>query len=179
MSIRRATRFLRRVAFFVFVVAIIGISLVAVEELFHPFSSYVRTGAAWVAKTEQLLDGKSFMGISLGMIVLTFCVCLFPLLLPRVSKAQYKTSTVRGVIASLVFFLTQLVYGWAERYGRLRLLAAMLAAIVVTFVVIEFLSLLMREDEEVSFRTDLLAAAASGLASGIVLKLVEVLLRKV
>jgi glucan phosphoethanolaminetransferase (alkaline phosphatase superfamily) len=177
MSIKRATRFLQRVLVIFFILLITALALVAVQELFHPFTAYVQTAITWLDRTEELLSQNSWLGISLGMIVLTVLVAVFPLLLPRVNKKQYRTNTVRGVIASVVFFFTQLIYTWAETFGRLHLLAAMLMAIIITVITIEFLALLMRQDEEVNFRTDLLAAAASGLASGIVIKLIEVVVK--
>ena len=174
MSVKRASHFLNKVmAVSVFAVTVV-IIIAAIERLFHPFSPWLRDIGDWFKNTERLLGANSLMGISLGMIVLTLLVCMFPLLIPKVNKKQYRTSTIRGVIASVVFFFTQLMYAWAEHYGKLHLIGAMLLAIVITVIVIEFLALLTRVDEEVSLRTDLLAAAASGLASGIVIKLIEI-----
>lgn len=174
MSVRRATRFLNRVAIFSIVLVTVIVILAAVEQVFHPFTPWIDKAAAWFSETERLLSGNSLMGISFGMIALTLLVCLFPLFLPKVNKKQFRTNTVRGVIASVVFYVTQLMYSWAEKFGKLHLIGAMLVAIVVALVIIEFLSLLTRVDEEVSMRTDLLASAASGLAAGIVIKLAEV-----
>ena len=179
MSVKRATHFINKImAISVFAVTAI-IILAAIERLFHPFTPLIRDAVRWIKESERMMSGNSLMGISLGMIVLTILVCLFPLLLPKVNKKQYRTSTVRGVIASVVFFFTQLMYAWAEQFGKLHLIGAMLLAIIVTIVIIEFLALLTRIDEEVSLRTDLLAAAASGLASGIVIKLIEIFVSQI
>lgn len=179
MSVKRATRFLRNVMTVAFLLIALVIILAAVESLFHPFTAWLDKAQAWFTNTEKLLSEESLRGISLGMIVLTLGVCFFPLLHPRVNKKQFRTNTFRGVIASLVFFFTQLMYTWAEHFGKLHLMGAMLVAIIVTLIIIEFLSLLTRIDEEVSLRTDLLASASSGLAAGIVIKLVEVLVTQV
>ncbi len=175
MSVKRATRFLNSVMVVTIIIVCAAVVLAAVEELFHPFAPWIKQAGRWFDKTERLLSGNSLMGISFGMIALTVIVCILPIFMPRVNKQQYKTNTVRGVIASVVFFFTQAMYAWAERYGKLQLIGAMILAIIITMIVIEFLSLLTRIDEEVSLRTDLLAAAASGLASGIVIKLISVL----
>lgn len=178
MSVRRATRFIDRVITVTLVAIFLVLLGAVVERFFHPFTPLIDRALAWVDKTEALLGEESLMGLSLGMIVLTVSVCLIPLFLPRVNKTQYRTSTVRSVLASVVFFFTQILYGWAESFGRLHLIGAMLLAVVATLVIIEFLALLTRDDQEVSLRTDLLAAAASGLASGIVLKLIQVLVQR-
>jgi hypothetical protein len=179
MSVKRASHFLNKImAVSIFAITAV-IILAAVERLFHPFTPLLKSAGDWIKKTEQMMSVNSLMGISLGMIVLTVLVCMFPLFLPKVNKKQYRTSTVRGVIASVVFFFTQLMYAWAEQFGKLHLIGAMLLAIIVTVIIIEFLALLTRIDEEVSLRTDLLAAAASGLASGIVIKLIEIFVSQI
>jgi Na+/proline symporter len=176
MSVRRATRFLNNVLIVALVIVCAIVILAAVENVFHPFTAWLHDAKAWLIDTEKTLNKNSLMGISFGMVVLTLGACLGPMFMPRVNKQQYRTNTVRGVIASVVFFFTQLMYDWAENFGRLHLIGAMAAAIVVTVLVIEFLSLLTRVDEEVSFRTDLLASVASGLAAGIVIKLIEIII---
>jgi hypothetical protein len=178
MSVKRATHFLNKVIALTF--AIIGIFLVlaVIESLFHPFTPWIDEARVRIADAERLLTANSLRGISFGMIALTLVVCVLPLLMPSVNKKQYRTNTARGVLASVVFFLSQGLYGWAESFGKLHLIGAMLLAIAVTIIVIEFLALLTRVDEERSLRTDLLSSCAAGLASGIVLKLIEVLVNQ-
>ncbi len=176
MSVRRATRFLNNVLIVSLVIVCAIVILAAVENVFHPFTPWLQGVKDWLVNAERTLNKTALMGISFGMVVLTLGACLGPIFLPRVNKQQYRTNTVRGVIASVVFFFTQLMYDWAENFGKLHLIGAMVAAIVVTMIVIEFLSLLTRVDEEVSLRTDLLASVASGLASGIVIKLIGIII---
>lgn len=175
MSVKRATRFLNKII--VFTMTLIGVILVlaAIESLFHPFTPWINLARAKIADAEGLLTANNLMGISFGMIALTLAVCLLPLFMPSVNKKQYRTNTARGVLASVVFFFSQALYTWAERLGKLHLIGAMLLAIAVTVIIIEFLALLTRVDEERSLRTDLLSSCAAGLASGIVIKLIEVL----
>ena len=179
MSVQRAKRFLNRVLVVTLLIAMVAVIFAAVEQRYHPFAAQIKTVTDWLANTEQLLSSNEIMGISGGMIALTLIVCLFPIFMPKVNKKQYRTTTFRGVIASVVFFFTQVFYTKAELLGQLHLIGAMILAIIVTVVIIEFLSLLTRNEEEVSFRTDLLAAAASGLASGIVIKLIGVVIAQV
>jgi len=175
MSVRKATRFLNRVLEATLTLCVLAVVIALAERFFHPFSPLIDRISAWMNRTEKLLGKDALMGISVGMIALTVAVTLFPLFLRGVDRRQYRTNTVRGVIASVVFFFSQALYGWAEQYGQLHLLGSMLFAIAVTLVIIEFLALSTRIDEEVSLRTDLLSAAASGLASGIVIRLVSIL----
>ena len=175
MTVKRASRFLNKVI--VLTLTLVGVVLVlaAIESLFHPFTPWIEAGRHRVLDAERLLTGNSLMGISFGMIALTLVVCLIPLVMPSVNKKQYRTNTARGVLSSVVFFVSQGLYVWAETFGKLHLIGAMLLAIIITIIIIEFLALLTRVDEERSLRTDLLSSCAAGLASGIVIKLIEVL----
>jgi len=179
MSVQRAKRFLNRVLVITLLFTMFAVIFAAIEQRYQPFAGQIKTVTDWLSGTEKLLSSNEIMGISGGMIALTLLVCLFPLFMRKVNKKQYWTNTVRGVIASVVFFFTQIFYAKAEKLGQLHLIGAMVLAIVITLVIIEFLSLLTRNEEEVSFRTDLLAAAASGLASGIVIKLIGVVVTQI
>ena len=179
MSVKRAKRFLNRVLVVTIIFSMFAVIFAAIEQRYHPYAEQIKTVTDWLGGTEKLLSSNEIMGISGGMLALTLIVCLFPLFMRRVNKKQYWTNTIRGVIASVVFFFTQIFYAKAEKLGQLHLIGAMVLAIVITLVIIEFLSLLTRNDEEVSFRTDLLAAAASGLASGIVIKLIGVVVTQI
>lgn len=176
MSVKRATRFLNKVIVFTIIVCALAVLFAGIESLFHPFTPWIDKALDWLTDTEKLLSTDSFMGISLGMIVLTLAVCLLPLFLPSVNKKQYRTNTMRGILASVVFFFSQELYSWAEGFGKLHLIGAMLLAILITIIIIEFLALLTRVDEERSLRTDLLSSCAAGLASGIVIKLISMLI---
>ena len=175
MSVKRATRFLNKVIVFTILLCALAVIFAGIESLFHPFTPWIDKSLDWLTNTEKLLSTDSFMGISLGMIVLTLAVCLVPLFLPSVNKKQYRTNTLRGILASAVFFFSQQLYSWAEGFGKLHLIGAMLLAIFITIIIIEFLALLTRVDEERSLRTDLLSSCAAGLASGIVIKLISIL----
>jgi len=179
MSVKRAKRFLNRVLVVALLFSMVAVIFAAIEQRYHPFAAQIKTVTDWLTNTEKLLSSNEIMGISGGMIALTLIVCLFPMFMPKVNKKQYRTNTFRGVIASVVFFFTQIFYTRAELLGQLHLIGAMVLAIIVTVIIIEFLSLLTRNEEEVSFRTDLLAAAASGLASGIVIKLIGVVVTQI
>ncbi len=175
MTVKRASNFLNKVILLSLTLVGVFLVLAAIESLFHPFTPWINLARAKIAEAEKLLTANSLMGISFGMIALTLAVCLVPLFMPSVNKKQYRTNTARGVLSSVVFFFSQGLYAWAEGFGKLHLIGAMLLAIAVTVIIIEFLALLTRVDEERSLRTDLLSSCAAGLASGIVIKLIEVL----
>lgn len=176
MSLSRAGRFLKRVLIVVLLLAVVAGGLVSVQLVAHPFDREIKLATDWLGQANGLIDRDLMAGLSLGMIVLVLIVAVLPLLMRNVNRSQYFVATQRGVIASVVFFATQLLYNWAESINRFYLIVAMVGVIVVTFVMVETLSLLMHNEqkEENAFRTDLLASFASGLVSGVVIKLAMV-----
>ena len=177
MSTRYAARFLKNVMITFLVLFIIAGSLVLAQIIFQPFDPLIARLTAWIAWANGIIDTSLITGISIGMIVLAMLVTILPLLnRKRINRQQYAVATQRGVVASLVFFFTQMLYGWAEGLSRFWLIVSIIGVIVVTFVIIETLARLMRSDEVVAFRTDLLASIASGLVSGIVIKMIQVML---
>ena len=177
MSTKKAVRFLKQVLVVCLVLFIIVGGLLAVQLIFEPFTDQIILVTDWIAKVNSVVETSLFTGISVGMIVLALVVAFLPLVSRKINRRQYLVATQRGVLAALVFFFSQMLYTWAENLSRFWLIVAIVGVAAITFILIETLSLLMRQDEEVAFRTDLLASIASGLVSGIVLKLIQVLVQ--
>lgn len=176
MSLSRAGRFLKRVMTVVLLIAVAVGAVVAIQLIAHPFDAQLHMLRTWLAQANTLIDEDLMSGISIGMIALVLLVAVIPLLMRNIDRSQYVVATQRGVISSIVFFLTEILYNWAEKISRFYLVVAMVGVILITFVIVETLSLLMHSDrkEEMAFRTDLLASFASGLVAGIVIKLIMV-----
>ena len=175
MSTKRVVTFLKRILVIFLILFIVIGGLVAVQLIWAPFTHEVRVVEAWIASANNFADQDLFTGISLGMIVLALAVAFLPLVSRKINRKQYMVATQRGVLAALVFFFSTMLYTWAGNLSRFWLIVAIVGVAIFTFILIETLALLMRQDEEVAFRTDLLASIASGLVSGIVLKLIQVL----
>jgi len=176
MALRRVSRFLRSVlSFFLVLGAAAGI-VAFIQSRWHIFDSALAFLESEIARLNGLLETELLTGISLGLLALVAVVIVVPLLMPKVNRKQFITATQRGIIASLVFFLSQLLYTWAEGYSKFWLIVSMIGIIILVFILIETLSLMMRQDEEVAFRTDLLASFTSGLGASIVIKLIEIMI---
>jgi hypothetical protein len=59
----------------------------------------------------------------------------------------------------------------ASRIGRVHFIVAVFAVVAVSAIVVEGVSLAVREEEERSLRTDIVASIASGLLFGVLVKL--------
>lgn len=175
MPSKRFFSFLRNLILVLLILAVIVTGLLIAQEVWHPFDEAIVRFEQFVADANQLLQKELFTGISIGLLFLALAVAVVPLLMPKVNKAQYLTASRRGLVAAVVFWVSQLLYNWAESLSRFWLIISILGIIVVVFILVELLALLMRQDEEVAFRTDMLASFTSGLAAGIVLKLLEML----
>lgn len=179
MPVSRALGFLRSFLTLIGVLTLIGFIVWVAQTQTGFLDPVITHGLVWLGEVNTFLDTSMMTGISAGMIVLSLLVLVLPLLMKGIQKPQYTTAVRRGIVASLVFFVSQLLYTWAELQGRGLLILSMMVVLVLSFVLIEFLARLLRGENEVAFRTDMLASMASGLVSGIVLKLLEVLVRGV
>jgi hypothetical protein len=175
MPLHRAARFLRRVVIIAVAAAAVLGALVAVQLLFNPFGSQLSQAREWMKQGDSLAKRQLMQGLSFGMIALAILVGLIPLVMKGVNRKQYLVATQRAIIASVILFGTQALFGWAEKLGDFYLILIMAGVVVVAFVLIETLSLLMDEDKEVAFRTDMLACISSSLIAGIILKLAVLL----
>jgi hypothetical protein len=179
MPINKAARFLRRVLFTVLAIAAAGGILIAIQLLFNPFASQVAQIESWLRQGDSLAKRQLMQGLSFGMIALALIVGFIPLFMKGVSKKQYIVATQRSVIASVILFATQALYAWAEKLGDLYLIMIMAGVTLLAFILIETLSLLMGEDKEVAFRTDLLACTSASLIAGIIFKLISLLVSRI
>jgi hypothetical protein len=175
MSTRKALQFLRRVLIVALVLFIITGSMVIVQLMFQPFDPLIAKATEIIAEANGVANTNLITGISIGMLLLAVVASVLPLLSRKINRRQYLVAAQRGVVAALVFFFSQMLYDWAENLSRFWLIVSIVGVVVLTFVVIETLALLMRKDEEVAFRTDIIASIASGLVAGIVIKLIMVI----
>jgi len=82
-----------------------------------------------------------------------------------------------GIVASFVFFVSQTIYHYFEKFGKFYMLISILAVTILAFIIIEIMSLTFKsEKKEVEFRTSILGCIASGLIFGIVLNLTFIMI---
>jgi hypothetical protein len=167
----RLGRYFRRLFEIVGALAILGLVLVAVQYAYHPFDGAIARATAFVDGLDARLTQEAFKGITLGSLALIVALCVFPIFLHKIDERAYARGLWRGVISAAVFYLSNELYGMATKVGRIHFIVSMFAVIVVTILVVEGVSLSVREEEEKSFRTDIVASIASGLLFGVLVKL--------
>lgn len=167
----RLGRYLRRLFEVVGALAILGLILVAVQYAYHPFDGALASATEFIDGLDSRLTQEAFKGITLGSLGLITALCIFPIFLRKIDDRAYFRGLWRGVISAAVFYLSTELYAMAANFGRIHFIVSMFAVIVVTTLVVEGISLTVREEEEKSFRTDIVASIASGLLFGVLVKL--------
>ena len=167
----RFTPLLRRILGFLFILTVLGALTWGVQMIWHPLDpviAYVNQdlGAAGATLSQQAVAGISFASLVLFLILM-----LIPLALRGVNNKQFLGSFFRGILASLVFLVSDWLYGQLESLGRFWLLVGLGLTVIVTVVLIELITRAGREKHEVETRTDLMASVTSGLAFALLLKL--------
>ena len=115
---------------------------------------------------------KLAAGISVGTILILLFIFIFPLFTKKVNTKEYLKNIILGIIASFVFYISQTIYQYFEKFGRYYMIISILAVTIITFIIIEIMLLAFQsERKEVAHRTSILGCIASGLIFGIVLNL--------
>jgi hypothetical protein len=169
----RFRRYLRRLLRAFLILGLLALVLYGVQSIFHPFDEAIARALAYVEGLDENLSHGTFAGISMGSLVLVLAICLFPFLLKKIDEAAYLRGLWRGIIAAAMFFLSTKLFELASGANRIYFLLSVLGIIVLTLIVVEGLSLAVREEDERSFRTDVIASMASGLLFGVLVKIVE------
>lgn len=167
----RLGNYLRRLFEVVGALAIIALVLMAVQRIYHPFDAVIARIDAFAADLDARMSQEAFKGITLGSLGLILALCVFPVFLSKIDEKSYFRSLWRGLIAAVVFYLSNELFSLSSKLGRIHFIVSMLAVIVITAVVVEGVSLAVREEDEKSFRTDIVASIASGLLFGVLVKL--------
>lgn len=166
----RFARYLRRLATLAILLVLLALVLVAVQALFHPFNAILARGATFVDDLDSKLSREAFKGITIGSLALILALCIFPLFLKRIDERAYWRGLWRGVIAASVYYASSKLFDLASSLGRVRLILVMLVAIVAGVIIVEGISLAVREEDEKSFRTDVVSSIASGFLFGVFVK---------
>jgi hypothetical protein len=169
----RFRRYLRRLGRVGIALGLLAAVLYGVQSVFHPFDEAIARVLAYVEDLDANLSHETFAGISIGSLALILVICLFPFLLKRIDEAAYLRGLWRGLIATAVFFLSNKLFTLASSGSRVYFLLTVLGIIILTLIVVEGLSLAVREEDERSFRTDVTASIASGLLFGVLVKIAE------
>ncbi|HOX18435.1 MAG TPA: hypothetical protein PKW82_08270 [Spirochaetales bacterium] len=168
---RRVKSYLRRLFVGVFVLlALIGI-LVLAQFAFGVLDGPIAYLDQDLAAFDRTLTREAVAGVSFGALALVLVVAALPLLSRGVGKRQYLGSLFRGILASGIFLASDRFYSFMEGYGRFYLTAAVLAAAVLTVILVEVAVRMGKAEEEKAARTDIIASIVGGLAFALILRL--------
>jgi hypothetical protein len=152
--------------------AVIGGVLFLLHFFFGIFDSLIIYLNQDITKLNSTLSSEVVAGISIGGVLLVAFIVIFPLFMKGIKKKQYFVSLQRGIISSMVFYFSTLLYQYTENISRFFLLLSVVIVMLVTVIMIEIVTLSMKEAKQAEFRTDVVSAIASGLAFGVLLKLI-------
>ena len=160
----RFTPLLRRIIGFLFVLVVLGTLAWGVQMIWHPLDPLIKYVDQDVGVAGATLSNKVIAGVSLASLLLFIILLLIPLAMRGVNNRQFLGSFLRGLLASVVYLVSDWLYGELEKLGRFWLVVGLALTVVLTVVLIELITRAGRERDEVSTRTDLMASITSGLA---------------
>lgn len=169
-------KFIVRLFIIVLIIAIAGFVLYILQTQMHLFDEQVKYFEEKIALTDRGLQIQFIAGISIGTILFIIFITLIPLLMRKVDNKTYIKSLQRGILSAFVFFISDALYKWLEEFGRVYMIIAIIAVVLITIILIEIFTLSMKEHEEITVKTDLIAAIVSGLLFGVILKIIMLVL---
>jgi hypothetical protein len=167
----RFTPFLRTLVTFFFVLAVLGAVVWGVQMIWHPLDPVIKYVNQDVGAVGATLSNQLVAGVSLASLVLFVILLLVPLAMRGVNNKQFLGSFFRGILSSVVFLVSDWLYGELGHLGRFWLVVGIILMVVVTLVFIEMITRAGKTKDEVGTRTDLLASITSGLAFALLLQL--------
>jgi hypothetical protein len=167
----RLSVFIRKLVLVLVALALLGLVLAAAQVIFHPFDPVLAWASTSVGDLDSKMSHEAFKGITIGSLALIVAICIFPIFLSRIDEKAYARGLWRGLVSAAVFYLSTELYNMAYESGRIHFIISIIGVILVSTIVIEGVSLAVKEDEERSFRTDIVSSIASGLLFSVLLKL--------
>jgi hypothetical protein len=153
-------------------ILVLGSLFLLIQGLFHLFDPQVAVINSILSKANNEFSKQVLAGISLGMVILIPSIVLFPLFHKGIDKRVYLSSLLRGIIASGIFLSSQALFQFLGKISRTYQLIVIVLVVIATFILIELAVSLSRRGSEVSFRTEITAAIASGLLFSLIMKLI-------
>jgi len=167
----RFTPLLRQILGFLFLVVVLGTLVWGAQMIWHPLDPIIAYVNQDVGAVGATLSNQVIAGVSLASLVLFLILMLIPLAIRGVNNAQFLGSFARGILSSMVFLVSNWLYGELEGLGRFWLLVGIFLMVVVTVVLIELITRAGKRQDEVNTRTDLMASITSGLAFSLLMNL--------
>ena len=160
----RFTPLLRQILGFLFIITVLGTVTWGVQAIWHPLDPVIAYVDQDVGAAGATLSTQVVAGVSLASLVLFIILLFIPLAIRGVDNKQFLGSFFRGILASVVYIVSDFLYGILEKQGRFWLIVGLVLTVLVTVVLIELITRAGKRQHEVGTRTDLMASITSGLA---------------
>jgi hypothetical protein len=169
---KKAANFIEKLIFKILILSTILFVLYYVNKIFIMWNAPFDQIESKIKDVNNVFFMQLAAGITVGTILLLIFIFIFPLVTKKVNTKEYLQNIILGTIASFVFFISQTIYQYFEKFGKYYMIISIFVVTIITFIIIEIMSLSFRaERKEVEFRTSILGSIASGLIFGIVLNL--------
>jgi hypothetical protein len=170
---------MKKIVKFILTIIIFGVILFAlyfINNIFKIINIPVNQIEFKLIEVNNLFFIQIAAGVTVGTILLLIFIFILPFFTKKINTKEYIKNIILGVIASFVFFLSNTVYQYFEKFGKFYVLIAITVTVIVSFLIIELMTMTFNSEKKgIEFRTAVLGCIASGLIFGIVLNLVLLL----
>jgi hypothetical protein len=169
---KKVGNFLLRLIIILTIVSLIIFCLYFFNQIFHFWKIPAFKIQSELKEVNKIFFIQIAAGVSVGAILLLIIVFIFPFFTKNVDTKNYIKNLILGLVASFVFFLSQTIYKYFEKFGSFYKILSIIAVTIITLIIVEIMALFFHNrKKEIEFRTTILAGIASGLIFGIILNI--------
>jgi hypothetical protein len=164
--------FLKRLLITVIILSVIAVAAYLLQLFFGIFDKPFADLRHYLAMADKMVVEQWVTGISVGTILGVILLLVIPIFSRNIDTRSYFKNIYTGIISSLIFYISNIAYGFIEKINKFYLFLSIIAVIIIAFILIQIIAGMFRKDNGVQFRTDVVSGITAGLIFGVLLKLI-------
>jgi hypothetical protein len=133
---KKAASFIEKLIFKILILSAILFALYYISNVLEMWHVPLNQIESKIKDVNNVFFVQLAAGITVGTILLLMFIFIFPLFTKKVNTKGYLKNIVLGIIASFVFFISQTIYQYFEKFGKFYMIIYILAVTIITFVII-------------------------------------------
>ncbi|NLJ05051.1 MAG: hypothetical protein GX435_04975 [Exilispira sp.] len=148
--------------------------------VFDPFLGKVfKKYSELIPQTEAFLFKQAFAGISMGLLILTIVLLIYPLFFPHVDVKNYYRDFIFGILTAVVFYITEQFKTILSKFKAVDFLFVILGMILFTYLLIEAIASIFKNKQKgIEFKSQTIANILSGIVFSMILTVIKTIFKQ-
>lgn len=159
----------------ILVLMIMGAIIYGLQYFWHILDRPIQYCNQYLNAANGVFFKEMVWGVSAGTLLFIGILIVFPILMRNINTRSYFKNLYMGILSSLIFYLSQTVYDFIAKINKSYLLVSIAIVSVVTLILTGIIvKVYKKKEDQVEFRTSLVASITAGLIFGVLLQLVMI-----